>query len=180
MASGIVSGLLIHTIGHSTHSADAFLGLLAAHEIRQVADIRTIPHSRRHPHFGREALETWLAANGIGYRHFPALGGRRRPRPDSKNTAVHHPGFRGYADHMQTPEFQEGLEALEAFAAERATTVMCAEALWWQCHRRFLADALFVRNVKVQHIMSSAGAKPHELSPFGRAHDGRVAYPGLV
>ena len=115
-------------------------------------------------------MEEWLGRSGIGYRHFPALGGLRRPRPDSINTAIRHPSFRGYADHMQTPEFDEGVAALEAFAAERTTTVMCAEALWWQCHRRLLADALFVRNVKVQHIMSSAPAKPHELSAFARVH----------
>jgi uncharacterized protein (DUF488 family) len=172
--------LVIYTIGHSTHSADAFLALLMAHSIGAVADIRTIPRSRRHPHFSREAMPEWLGPSGIGYRHFPSLGGLRRPRPDSINTAVRHASFRGYADHMQTPEFQYGVAALEAFAVERPTTVMCAEALWWQCHRRFLADALFVRNVKVQHIMSSAAAKLHELSAFARVDGIRVTYPGLV
>ena len=172
--------LTIFTIGHSTHTADAFLALLMAHGIGAVADIRTIPRSRRHPHFSSEAMEEWLAGRGIGYRHFPSLGGLRRPRPDSINTAVRHASFRGYADHMQTPEFHEGVAALEAFAAERVTTVMCAEALWWQCHRRFLADALFVRNVKVQHIMSSATANFHELSAFARVLGDRVTYPGLV
>jgi uncharacterized protein (DUF488 family) len=172
--------LAIYTIGHSTHTEDAFLALLTAHSIRAVADIRTIPRSRRHPHFSRDVMQEWLAGRGIEYRHFPALGGLRRPRPDSINTAVRHASFRGYADHMQTPEFQEGVAALEAFAVDRLTTVMCAEALWWQCHRRFLADALFVRNVKVQHIMSSAAAKPHELSAFAQVHGGRVTYPGLL
>lgn len=172
--------LTIHTIGHSTHSSEAFLALLKAHAIAAVADIRTIPRSRRHPHFSGEAMEKWLAESGVGYRHFPSLGGLRRPRPDSINTAVRHASFRGYADHMQTPEFHDGVAALEAFAAERTTTVMCAEALWWQCHRRFLADALFARNVKVQHIMSSAAAKPHELSAFARVLGDRVIYPGLV
>jgi uncharacterized protein (DUF488 family) len=171
---------VIYTIGHSTHTAEAFLALLAAHSIAAVADIRTIPRSRRHPHFSREAMAEWLAATGVEYRHFPALGGLRRPKPDSINTAVRHASFRGYADHMQTPEFQEGVDALEAFAAERVTTVMCAEALWWQCHRRFLADALFVRDVKVQHIMSSAAANPHELSAFAQVNGTRVTYPGLV
>jgi uncharacterized protein (DUF488 family) len=125
-------------------------------------------------------MEEWLGRSDIRYRHFPSLGGLRRPRPDSINTAVRHASFRGYADHMETPEFQQGVAALEAFAAERATTVMCAEALWWQCHRRFLADALFVRNVKVQHIMSSAAANFHELSAFARALGDRVTYPGLL
>jgi uncharacterized protein (DUF488 family) len=172
--------LTIFTIGHSTRSAEAFLELLQAHGIRQLADIRTIPKSRRHPHFGQEQLAESLGANGIMYRHFPALGGLRRPRKDSINTAVRHASFRGYADHMQTAEFQAGVAALESFAAEGTTTVMCAEAVWWQCHRRFLADALFVRDVKVRHILSSAAAKPHELSEFGRAHAGMVTYPGLL
>jgi uncharacterized protein (DUF488 family) len=173
-------GLVIHTIGHSTHTADAFLALLRAHGIRQVADVRSLPRSRRHPHFGKEALDAFLAAAGCGYRHFPALGGHRRPRPDSANTALRHPGFRGYADHMQTPEFQEGIRELEAFAAGGATTVMCAEAVWWQCHRRLLADALFVRAVTIRHILSTATPKTHELSEFGREYDGGVIYPGLL
>jgi uncharacterized protein (DUF488 family) len=172
--------LEIYTIGHSTHRADAFLALLTAHGIAAVADIRTIPQSRRHPHFGKDALQGWLGASGIEYTHFPALGGWRRPRKDSINTAVRHASFRGYADHMQSAEFEAGVLALEAFATRRVTTVMCAEALWWQCHRRFLADALFVRNVKVQHIMSSSAANPHELSAFARVQGQRVTYPGLV
>jgi uncharacterized protein (DUF488 family) len=172
--------LVIHTIGHSTHTQEDFLRLLEAHGIRQLADIRTIPQSRRHPHFGKEALAGWLAASGISYRHFPALGGLRRPRPDSVNTAVRHASFRGYADHMQTAEFHDGMAALEAFAGEGATVVMCAEAVWWRCHRRFLADALFVRGVRVQHILSTGPAKPHQLSDFARVHDGTVLYPGLL
>jgi uncharacterized protein (DUF488 family) len=172
--------VIIHTIGHSTHTQEQFLALLQAHGIRQVADIRTIPQSRRHPHFGKEALAAWLADAGITYRHFPALGGLRRPRPDSVNTAVRHANFRGYADHMQTAEFRDGVAALEAFADAGATVVMCAEAVWWRCHRRFLADALSVRSVRVQHILSAGVAKPHQLSDFGRAHDGTVIYPGLL
>jgi uncharacterized protein (DUF488 family) len=172
--------VIIHTIGHSTHTQEQFLALLEAHGIRQVADIRTIPQSRRHPHFGKEALAAWLADAGITYRHFPALGGLRRPRPDSVNTAVRHANFRGYADHMQTAEFRDGVAALEAFADGGATVVMCAEAVWWRCHRRFLADALSVRSVRVQHILSAGVAKPHQLSDFGRAHDGTVIYPGLL
>ena len=111
----LLMSLAIYTIGHSTHSADAFLGLLAAHSIGAVADVRTIPKSRRHPHFSREAMEEWLGRSGIGYRHFPALGGLRRPNTDSINTAIRHPSFRGYADHMQTPEFVDGVAALETF-----------------------------------------------------------------
>jgi uncharacterized protein (DUF488 family) len=172
--------LIIHTIGHSTRTPDVFLELLQAHGIGQVADIRTIPQSRRYPHFGKDALAAWLGTAGIAYRHFPALGGLRHPRSDSMNTAVQNSSFRGYADYMQTAEFREGVDALEAFARAGATTVMCAEAVWWRCHRRFLADALLVRSVRVLHILSLAVAKPHELSEFGRAHNGTVIYPGLL
>jgi uncharacterized protein (DUF488 family) len=172
--------LVIYSIGHSTHTADAFLGLLRAHGIRQIADVRSLPRSKRHPHFERHALEAFLAAAGVAYRHLPPLGGHRKPRADSSNTALRHPGFRGYADHMQTPEFREGILELEAFAAAGPTAVMCAEAVWWQCHRRLLADALFVRAVTIRHILSTAAPKPHELSDFGRAYEGGVIYPGLL
>ena len=170
---------MIYTIGHSTHSAHAFLGLLTAHGIRQVADIRSIPQSRRHPHFGRAALDAFLAHHGIGYRHFGALGGLRKPRPDSINTAWRHEGFRGYADYMQTEAFECGVVELLTFA-QAPTVVMCAEAVWWKCHRRLLADALLVRDVPVRHIVSSAPPKPHELGAFARPGPGKVIYPGLL
>jgi uncharacterized protein (DUF488 family) len=172
--------LVIHTIGHSTHTADAFLALLQAHGIRQLADIRSLPRSKRHPHFSKDALDSFLAAAGIRYRHFPALGGLRKPRPDSINTAWRHPSFRGYADHMQTEGFRIAVGALQAFALGDPTAVMCAEALWWQCHRRLLADALLVRSVSVRHIVSLAVPKPHELSEFGREDESGVIYPGLL
>jgi uncharacterized protein (DUF488 family) len=172
--------LTIFTIGHSTHSADAFLALLRAHGIRRLADVRTMPHSRRHPHFGQPALEAFLATHGITYRHFPALGGLRKPTADSVNTGWRHPAFRGYADHMQTEAFRRGVEALEAFAADAPTALMCAESVWWQCHRRLLADALLVRGAQVRHILSAAQPKPHELSEFARGGDLGVTYPGLL
>ena len=172
--------LTIYTIGHSTHTAEAFLKLLEGHGIRQLADIRTIPQSRRHPHFAKDALAAQLAAAGIKYQHFPGLGGLRRPRPDSINTAGRHANFRGYADYMQSSDFRKALESLEAFAHAGSTAVMCAEAVWWRCHRRFLADALLVRNVRVLHILSAAAPKPHEMSEFGRAHEGTVIYPDLL
>jgi uncharacterized protein (DUF488 family) len=170
----------IYTIGHSTHPAEQFLALLQAHEVRQVADIRTIPKSRRHPQFNGDALATYLHAHGIVYRHFAALGGLRKPRPDSVNTGWRHPSFRGYADHMQTVKFAQGVELLLAFAAANRTTVMCAEAVWWRCHRQLLSDALLARGVPVCHILSSADAKPHHLSDFARVDQGRVTYPGLL
>jgi uncharacterized protein (DUF488 family) len=172
--------LVIYTIGHSTRSAEEFASLLETHGIRQIADVRTIPRSARHPHFSREALGRLLAERGVAYRHFPALGGLRRPRADSTNTAWQHPAFRGYADHMQTDEFRQALTELEQFASGLPTSVLCAEAVWWQCHRRLLADALVVHGVTVRHILSSAEPKPHQLSDFAREHDGRVAYPGLL
>jgi uncharacterized protein (DUF488 family) len=171
---------LIYTIGHSIHQAEQFLALLRAHEVRQVADIRTVPKSRRHPQFNRDALETFLREHDVRYRHLPALGGLRKPRRDSLNTGWRHPGFRGYADHMQTAEFCAGVEALLAFAADSRTTVMCAEALWWQCHRQLLADALLARGVAVCHILGPADAKLHRLSDFARLENGRVTYPGLL
>ena len=171
---------MIFSIGHSTHSPDAFLALLDGHGIRQVADIRTVPRSARHPHFSQDALAALLAAHDIEYRHFPDLGGLRRPKPDSINTGWRHPGFRGYADHMQTPAFERGLADLLNFSRAARTSFMCAEALWWQCHRRLLADVLLVRGVQVQHILASGVAKPHELSEFARVDHGRVTYPGLL
>jgi uncharacterized protein (DUF488 family) len=175
-----VSAIVIHTIGHSTRTAAVFLGLLKTHGIVQIADIRTIPRSARHPHFNAEALDALLQANGSTYRHVPALGGLRKPRTDSVNTAWRHAGFRGYADYMQTREFQEGLDQLLAFAAAGSTAVMCAEAVWWECHRRLLSDALLLRGVPVRHILGEVAPKPHERSEFAREVDGRVMYPGLL
>jgi uncharacterized protein (DUF488 family) len=171
---------VIHSIGHSTHSADDFAALLRTHGIRQLADVRSIPHSRRHPHFGKDALDAFLGLHGIAYRHFPGLGGRRRPGPDSTNSAWREDGFRGYADYMQTPEFDAAVESLIRLAETAQTVVMCAESVWWRCHRRLLSDALLVRGVHVFHILSAAPAKPHELSEFACVAAGTVTYPGLL
>jgi uncharacterized protein (DUF488 family) len=177
---------VIYTIGHSTRPAEEFLRLLTLHGIGQLADVRTVPKSRRHPHFAREALDPFLTRHGIAYRHFPALGGLRKPRTESVNTAWTHPGFRGYADYMQTDEFARGVDELLEFSQDGdarsrgATVVMCAEAKWWQCHRRLLSDALLVRGVPVRHIVSPAEARPHELTEFARMGHGKVIYPGLL
>lgn len=180
MTSDSVQHPVIYTVGHSTHAADAFLSLLQIHGIHQLADVRTIPKSSRHPHFNMPTLDGFLAAAGIRYRHFPALGGLRTPRKDSINTAWREPGFRGYADHMQTDEFHQGFLALLDFAGAAPTAVMCAESVWWRCHRRLLADAFLVHGVVVRHILSPAAPKPHELSEFARERNGRVTYPGLL
>ncbi len=171
---------MIYTIGHSTRSADEFLALLQAHGISQLADVRSFPMSRRHPQFNRDVLGPFLEAHGIIYRHMPALGGRRRPLPDSINSGWKHASFRGYADYMGTAPFEAALDELERFAAAGPTAVMCAEAVWWRCHRRLLADALLVRGTPVRHIVSAADAKPHELSDFARVSGSRVTYPALL
>lgn len=170
----------IWTIGHSTQPADVFVALLKRHGIAQLADIRTVPKSRRHPQFSQETLAACLGGHEIAYRHFAALGGLRKPRPDSVNTAWQHPGFRGYADYMQTNEFAAGVSSLLEFAAGGHTAVMCAESVWWRCHRRLLADALLVRGVAVWHILPSGPAKPHQLSEFARIDGSILTYPGLL
>src|SRR4051812_476671 len=138
----------IWTIGHSTRSFDEFLSLLRVNQISRLADIRTIPQSRRHPHFAREALDARLKDHGIEYRHFPDLGGLRKPRPDSTNGAWQNAAFRGYADHMATAPFVLAVEALLDFGGDPArAAVMCAEAVWWRCHRMLLSDALLARGV---------------------------------
>jgi uncharacterized protein (DUF488 family) len=171
---------VIFTVGHSTHSANKFLTLLEAHGVRQLADVRTYPASRRHPQFASDALAAFLAEHAIEYRHFHDLGGLRKPARDSINTAWRHPGFRGYADYMQTGRFRNAVDDLEELARAAPTVVMCAEAVWWRCHRRLLADALLVRGVPVRHILPSGDAKPHELSEFARVADATVTYPGLL
>jgi uncharacterized protein (DUF488 family) len=173
-------GHQIFTIGHSTRTAREFTRLLAAHGVTAVADVRTVPRSRRHPHFSREALEASLPRDGIAYRHFAALGGLRKPRRDSPNGGWRHEGFRGYADHMQTPDFAAAIDDLLTFAAPYRAAVMCAEAKWWQCHRQLIADALAARGVDVRHIMSAREAPQHEITPFARVSGTQVTYPALV
>jgi len=185
----------IYTIGHSTRPLDDFLALLAAHRIEQLGDVRTVPRSRRHPQFAREALQTSLPRAGVVYRHFPDLGGLRKPRRGSVNTAWRNESFRGYADYMQTAEFERGLADLIEYAsgADRAaaeesrgslsgprTVIMCAEAVWWRCHRQLIADALVARGIEVCHITSASPAAGHTLTSFARIDAGRVTYPGLL
>jgi len=172
---------VIYTVGHSTRSHDELVELLRAHQVGQLADIRTVPRSRRHPHFSRESLERSLPAVGIGYRHLPGLGGLRKPRRDSVNTAWRNESFRGYADYMLTRSFEAALEDLIEWSTGNEaprTAIMCAEAVWWRCHRQLVADALVVRGIRVRHISTTRSAPEHTLSEFARA-DGRVVtYPG--
>jgi uncharacterized protein (DUF488 family) len=171
---------VIYTIGHSVRTLPEFLHLLAAHGVRQLADIRTVARSRRHPHFSSDALAVSLADAGIAYRHMKALGGLRKARADSRNTAWRNESFRGYADHMESVEFRSALDALVEWSRDAPTAIMCAEAVWWRCHRQLVADALVARGVEVRHIMSPTDAPAHELSEFARVEDGTVTYRRLI
>ena len=171
---------MIFTIGHSTRSSDEFIALLQTHGVQRLADVRRVPKSGRHPQFVKDALESSLARKGIVYRHFVNLGGRRRPVPGSVNTGLSNESFRGYADYMQTEAFRSALLDLVQFSEAAPTAIMCAEAVWWQCHRKLLSDILLVRGVQVRHILSTAPPKPHELSEFARATPEGVTYPGLL
>lgn len=170
----------IYTIGHSTRTSADFLKLLEAHGITHLADVRTVPRSRRHPHFSREALAAELSQAGIEYRHFPGLGGLRKPQPDSLNSAWQNASFRGYADHMRTADFDRAFQELMDFAAPEPTAIMCAEALWWRCHRALLSDALEMRGVEVLHIDSRKAPRRHRVTEFARERNGRPIYPGLI
>ena len=167
-------------IGHSTRSIDDFLALLAAHAIERLVDVRTIPQSRRHPHFGQASLARSLATAGVGYTHLRALGGLRKPRPDSINTAWRHPSFRGYADYMQTPAFAEALDELVTIGARERAAIMCAEAVPWRCHRQLVADALVARGIEAREIESATRTRAHALTSWAHVQDGRVTYPGVT
>src|SRR5437867_9837426 len=147
----LASAMTILALGHSTRPWDDFVELLRAHDVRLLADVRTVPRSRANPQFEQAHLSRALPATGIRYVHLPGLGGLRRPRPDSTNLGLSHPGFRGYADYMETPAFGAALAELLALAAEERTAIMCAEGNPYRCHRMLLADALVARGVDVGH-----------------------------
>ena len=171
----------IFTIGHSNHPIERFLELLAQHQIEELVDIRRFPGLRKHPHFSRESLEATLAQQGLAYRWVEALGGRRRPIPGvvSENLAWRNTSFRNYADYMATPEFRDAAKTLIDGASTRRTAMMCAEGLWWQCHRRLVSDYLTVYGVAIEHILPNGHLKPHFLTPGAVVvvADGRIAYP---
>jgi uncharacterized protein (DUF488 family) len=167
----------IWTVGHSTHELPAFLALLERHGIELLADVRTVPKSRRMPWFWKDALAASLPEAGIAYEHFGDLGGFRRPRPDSPNAGWRVEAFRGYADYMDTPGFRAALERLEAAARGRRAAVMCAEAQWHRCHRRLISDALTVRGWEVCHIGSTGRVERHSLTPFAAVDGDRLSYP---
>lgn len=165
------------TVGHSTRDWATFLDLLASQRIEAIADVRRFPGSRRHPQFASDAMAQHLPEAGIDYRWLPQLGGRRRAQPGSPNGAWRNAAFQGYADHMTSAEFAEGLDAALALAATRRTALMCAEAVWWRCHRRLIADLLTVRGLQVCHILDAKHIQPHVLNADARAEGDGVIYP---
>jgi uncharacterized protein (DUF488 family) len=173
----------VFTVGHSTRPIEDLLALLAEHGVRTLVDVRRFPGSRRHPQYSRDALAASLAEAGIQYVHEPGLGGRRAARPDSPHTAWRVEAFRGYADYMETPEFQAALERLIRRAEDQTegqtVAILCAEAVPWRCHRRLISDALVARGVQVMHILGPGRADPHELDPNARLlPGGRLLYAG--
>jgi uncharacterized protein (DUF488 family) len=169
---------MIWTIGHSTRGFEEFLGILAKFRIETLADVRSFPGSRRYPQYGKEALATSLRASAIEYAWLPALGGRRHASANSRNTAWRNAAFRGYADHMGTAEFAQGLQQLLELASEARTVIMCAEALWWRCHRSLIADALCVRGVQVMHIIDARHETLHPMTSAASIVQGELSYVG--
>lgn len=167
----------IYTIGHSTRSIEELIGLLKAHGIQTVVDIRTVPKSRHNPQFNQEELKLALRRSKIGYRHLKELGGLRRPQKDSINTGWENGSFRGYADYMATEPFEKGLEKLEKIGSKKRVVLLCAEAVPWRCHRSLVADALTVKKWKVFHIQSKKTAKRHRKTPFLKVKKGLLIYP---
>jgi uncharacterized protein (DUF488 family) len=163
-------------VGHGARTIEAFLDLLREGGVTLVVDVRTSPGSRRHPHFGKDALAGSLAARGVGYRWEPDLGGFRTPDPRSPHTALRHDAFRGYADHMATQPFRTALARVIEAAAEDRPAVMCSEAVWWRCHRRLIADALVFRGCRVQHLLDGPRLDEHRLTPEARVEGGELVY----
>jgi uncharacterized protein (DUF488 family) len=166
----------IWTIGHSTHPFEEFVAMLHSFKIEMVADIRNFPGSRKFPYFNKEALEISLPENKIGYVHLKALGGRRKAKPDSKNTAWRHPAFRGYADYMETDEFKNGIHVLEKVAMQQRTAYMCSEAVWWRCHRSMVSDYLKAKGWNVMHIMAIGKADEHPYTSPAKIVNGKLRY----
>lgn len=162
------------TIGHSTRAIEEFIALLEENGIKLLADVRLLPGSKRYPQFNADALQHSLGERGIRYEHFRELGGRRKPRPDSHNTAWRNESFRGYADYMETEEFRRAIERLESFVLP--TALMCAEAVWWRCHRGLISDYLKAHGVEVLHILTPGKVEPHPFTSAARLVDGELRY----
>ena len=167
----------IWTIGHSTRTIEEFVRALQAHGIKLVADVRLLPGSKRYSQFNKEGLAKSLTGHAIVYEHFPELGGRRKPRKDSRNTAWRNQAFRGYADYMDTAEFSWGIARLREIAERHgAVAIMCAEAVWWRCHRSLIADYLKAQGTEVIHIVDANRAEPHPFTSAAKIIDGKLDY----
>ena len=168
---------VVLTVGHSTRTLEALLHLLRAHDVKRIVDVRSIPRSRHNPQFNRETLAARLRAAGIGYVYLRKLGGLRHARRNSLNLGWRNASFRGYADYMGTKEFEAGLNRLLKLAAQKRCALMCAEAVPWRCHLALIADALLVRGISVEHIMSEQRRQAHSLTPFVEVERTRITYP---
>ena len=167
----------IWTIGHSTRAIDEFISLLTEKEIKLLVDVRAFPASKRYPQFNKDALAESLTAHGIRYEHFPELGGKRKSKPDSRNTAWRNASFRGYADYMETEQFRKGIERLLEVAVEAGpTAIMCAEAVWWRCHRSLITDYLKARGVEVLHVLGTNKVEPHPYTSAAQIVNGELSY----
>lgn len=175
-----IAPVSVYTIGHSTRSPDEFSQILVAHKIKNLADVRSFPGSRRYPQFNQRQLEQSLPLLGMKYHHLPALGGRRRPLPNSKNTAWKNSSFRAYADYMESEGFREGINQLLDIARAERTAIMCAEAVWWRCHRGLIADYLKQLGSEVFHIVDAKRSETHPYTSAARIIDGTLSYEGLL
>jgi len=172
--------LKLWTIGHSTRSIEEFIEALKSFEIQVLADVRSFPGSRRYPQFNKAQLATSLTEDTIAYLHFPELGGRRRRRLDSHNIAWHNESFRAYSDYMETESFIQGIVRLIEVARTRPTAIMCAEALWWRCHRGLISDYLKVKGIEVTHITAIGKSEPHPFTAAARIVNGELSYRGVL
>ncbi len=175
-----VKKTVVFTIGHSTRPTAEFIQILKAFNIEKVVDVRTIPKSGHNPQFNGDELNESLKAEHIGYLHMKELGGLRHPKRDSPNTAWKNASFRGFADYMQTGEFEEGLAKLLLVAEKEKTAIMCAEALPWRCHRSLIGDALLVRGVEVRHIMGAGPDREHAMTPWAKVKGKKITYPAAT
>ncbi len=175
--SSVESSLIVLTIGHSTHTIAEFIAMLEAHGATQVVDIRTVPRSRHNPQFNGDTLAVSLQGVGLKYIHLSGLGGLRHAKRDSPNLGWHNASFRGFADYMQTPEFEQSLEELIRLVKQERCVLMCAEAVPWRCHRSLIADALLVRGIRTEHIMNKSRRQVHTLTPFANVQGTTVTYP---
>jgi uncharacterized protein (DUF488 family) len=170
----------VWTVGHSTRSGEEFVQILLAHGVEVLVDVRTFPSSRRYPQFNKAELAESLNKNQIEYSHEPRLGGRRKPRSDSHNSAWRNEQFRGYADHMETEQFKNGVRELLELASSKRVAVMCAEAVWWRCHRSLIADYLKAEGHEVIHILDEKKTEEHPFTSAAMLVDGKLSYRGLL